>query len=763
MNRRQFLATTAAAAAGASVQVGHSAPAPTTTTDNASIWGRVVGAQPFDRTPFREILIPEWVQQTTGVGYTLSVMTSEQRARAAAAGVTISELGFVDPFFAYYDSKLLKRHSPHVPPDRTAKAIAEYQRLGVRILGVYPPTLQAEAYETHPDWRRIDRDTREVPLVDLKKQPFGGMLCLLGPYGDFFIEVLAEIVTQFPAVDAFSFDGLHYGGCCYCAHCRANFRADTGGELPSRDLNNPAFRRYQHWADRRMESLVVRMQTRLKQLKPGIALITWSTNAGRFGHFLDVPRNMPARMNLLLDAPDMEFWLDETNRGASVVPAFGCAYMWAVTNHRVAFAEPYLMSRGNPYGKDSFPGHEIERRMLLALTHGCQPSLAVSQPTHLQDAAYRCLAEVKKRARWTTHKSPEPWGALVMSDNTRNFYPRGDVEQRYLAHVFGAFRACLETHLPVTVLNDWNLTPADLAPLKVLILPNTASLDEDQAAAIRAFVEQGGGLVASLDTGLCDEYGTPRAQPALAELLGIDHLGPAVADAPAMDLDLNFARTLPAEYWTKRRGVWDFAYEKGTFLDALRPLLGDGRVTFKGPAIRVKPSADTRVVATLHPKAGAKGQVTPAILTRQVQRGRVVFFAAGLDAAHYLTSYPYYREALRGAIEWAAGGVPPVRVQGPMCVHAVTTRQRREGERLIVSLFNEVNTTAFHGLPSDDVPLREEVLPIHDITVSFTGYTIRRAHLEPAGQDLPFSTQDNVTTMVVPRLDIQALVVVELS
>ena len=98
------------------------------------------------------------------------------------------------------------------------------------------------------------------------------MLCLLGPYGDFFIDVLAEILTTFPDVDAFSFDGLHYGGVCYCEHCRANYRKDTGAEIPNADMNDPAFRRYQHWADRRMEDLVRRMQTRLKGIKPDVAL-----------------------------------------------------------------------------------------------------------------------------------------------------------------------------------------------------------------------------------------------------------------------------------------------------------------------------------------------------------------------------------------------------------------------------------------------------------------------------------------------------------
>src|SRR5262245_65559054 len=144
-------------------------------------------------------------------------------------------------------------------------------------------------------------------------------------------------------------------------------------------MNDPQFCRYQHLADRRLEGLVQRMQTRLKKVKPGVALVTWTTNAGRFGHFLSIPRNMPARMNLLLDAPDQEFWLDETNRGATIVPAFANAYAWATTNHRVAFSEPYILSHSNPYGKDSFPPQEILRRMMLALTYGAAPSIEIGR------------------------------------------------------------------------------------------------------------------------------------------------------------------------------------------------------------------------------------------------------------------------------------------------------------------------------------------------------------------------------------------------
>ena len=45
-------------------------------------------------------------------------------------------------------------------------------------------------------------------------------------------------------------------------------------------------------------------------------------------------------------------------------------------------------------------------------------------------------------------------GAMLLSDNTRVFYGRssGQVEERYLASVFGTFRTVIEEHLPVTTV-----------------------------------------------------------------------------------------------------------------------------------------------------------------------------------------------------------------------------------------------------------------------------------------------------------------------
>jgi hypothetical protein len=63
------------------------------------------------------------------------------------------------------------------------------------------------------------------------------------------------------------------------------------------------------------------------------------------------------------------------------------------------------------------------------------------------------------------------------------------------------------------------------ASLKLLILPNVGALSGDQAGSIRRFVERGGGLFATGRTGLYNEWGDPRPDFALAEVLGCHHIG----------------------------------------------------------------------------------------------------------------------------------------------------------------------------------------------------------------------------------------------
>lgn len=166
--------------------------------------------------------------------------------------------------------------------------------------------------------------------------------CNNGPWGDYLIDLCGELVEDF-GFGGFSFDGNYHSSLCHCPACQAAYKK-AGRDLPHKaNLKDVEYRKYLVWRGERLEEHYRKLVTRLRQANPDATLMTWTVDAGRYGHFLHSPRAMPARLNQLIDLPMQEWWLDETNLGASVAPAFGAAYLRAVAAPRPAASEPYLM------------------------------------------------------------------------------------------------------------------------------------------------------------------------------------------------------------------------------------------------------------------------------------------------------------------------------------------------------------------------------------------------------------------------------------
>ena len=157
---------------------------------------------------------------------------------------------------------------------------------------------------------------------------------------------------------------------------------------------------------------------------------------------------------------------------------------------------------------------------------------------------------------------------------------------------------------------------------------------------------------------------------------------------------------------------------------------------------------------------------SPAIVARTVGRGRVVYFAAGADAGLWSYAYPYERILFNRAIEWAAGGTPPIQVTAPRCVE-VTFKERpvekTDSRQLVIHFLNNVQTTAGHGFPGTDVPLREESIPIHGIRVTFReGANVpKRFHVEPGGVEPLVVREGERTTVELPPLNIHSMLIGE--
>jgi hypothetical protein len=687
----------------------------------------------------------------------------------ASLGVTVIHTGGPEPY-----SPLRRDGGTGIDARQSELLQTAFERMrghGMRIVIGVSPYAPVDIVQRHPDWRlKLSPNDKPLdPALDLTKPeniPLRSM-SLNTPYGEYLIENLAEIFADL-RVDGISFDGNYHPQINYTPYDMELFRQETGREFPAQiDLSSDDYKIYILWADTKLENWYRKLHARLRQVNPRAAVYTWTTNAGRYGHFLTSPRVMSARMNLLFDSPLQEWWLDEVNLGASVVPAFGAAYVRALTGGRTGASEPYIMSRGNPYSTSSFPRHELFVRCMQAMTNGSITPLAV--PTAAgKEAGDHTLREIGRRKQWFIRTTQEPWVALLVSEQTRQFYAGGQVMERFLAHALGAFRVGCEEHLPITLITELDLRRDRLKPYKALILPNAAALSNEQVTTIRQFVQDGGGLVATCETSLFDELGHPRSNFALSDLFGVDYQGRPQAPTKRTALDVNFAIVVDDTYWANRQGTAEMRWGAGDILtsdllaDPRLPLVTNGvQASFKGPLVLMSDARPPMKRAMIMFPEGK--DPIPAVVMGEQGQGRVVYMAAGFDAANYSYGYPYERLIFSEAIKWAARTPPPVAVVAPMCVQSTVFRQKdADGQRLVVHLFNGLNTTSDHGLPEVDVPLREEAVPIGGITVRFHLLSPTRVHLEPEGIDLAPVPQGEWTEVTVPSLAVHAMVVAEL-
>jgi hypothetical protein len=173
----------------------------------------------------------------------------------------------------------------------------------------------------------------------------------------------------------------------------------------------------------------------------------------------------------------------------------------------------------------------------------------------------------------------------------------------------------------------------------------------------------------------------------------------------------------------------------------------------------------------------------PAILTSTFGKGRVVYFPAAVDKGMFFYPDTYMRQMLANACRWAAGDdAPPVEVEGPLML-ATTFRRQPQERRTIVHLLNDQSSFGRHSinqklapLPEDlqkkwgfpnqselrgTWPVREEVIPLHDIVVRCRLPKVRRATLEPEHLELPLHPVAGFIEVTVPKLLMHSMVVFE--
>jgi len=592
-----------------------------------------------------------------------------------------------DMEFAYYSSRVARKCPNLGERDLLQETLEAAKPHGLPIIAYCQIQYDDSSWRAHPEWRMKDHQGTDL----------GGRLCFNTDYFDFVRDVAAEMM-QYP-IAGFHFDMLDFGFAppvgCWCPRCREAFRREFGSEMPNGVTWDEAWDRMLAFRARSNKRFEDRLQAFVRSKRPDISV---DFNYHGYPPFNWLPGQTPAIHAASGDFVTAEGlpWIFGHNN-VSLLPLF-------LSAARPDRAVQCVSSRGvwDYHDFTVRPVAEMTWEVLTYLAHGAKYTMVdkLYYDGAAEPLTYERLGEVfgearRKRDLWG--HAPVPEVGIWYSLRSRDWYGRDD-PPRYLAAVWGAHRALLQSHIPMGFVLD-ELADADrLRAFPVVWLPHAAIVSEREAAMLDAYVREGGKLLLTGLTGMFDRQGQPRGEWALAATAG------ARLVRTHTDRRDNYLR-LPASV---KSGA-------GAFLARDVPV--DWPMLVYGPLAELEPAGaeaygelwtpvrSTNNLWVGHMSPGTR--VGPAALVRRHGKGMVVTVPCALDAA-YAGEYrmPEHRLLVRNLVR-ALNPAPPVEVRAPVHVEAVVTRDA--GRRRWV-----VHLLAFTGAPtfsSAAFPNGKRVLP----------------------------------------------------
>jgi hypothetical protein len=475
------------------------------------------------------------------------------------------------------------------------------------------------------------------------------------------------------------------------------------------------------------------------------------------------------------------------------------------------------------YRVASKPAAEARMWMIAGIAGGIEPWWHHVGAYHEDRRMYHTAEPVMRwwaaNERYLIDRQPVADVGLVWSQRSTDFFGREEAAERVDAPYTGFMHALVRARIPYLPVHvDQIAQIAERQPkvrqpqvgqpsasalnvpvpnVRVLILPNVGALSDAQAAAIRRFVQQGGSLIATGQTGLYDEWGDPRADFALADLFRAHQVGETprlraqtrtrATDAagaasggsahtylrlsPELRARVDGPKTgdePPIAGGGERHPVLE-GFDETDILPyggTLSPLRVDA--TAIGPTVPIVPLTLVPAFPTYPPETSwmrtPKTDIPGLILSQPPSSdpqhtARVAFMPADIDRRYAREHLPDHARLLANVIRWAAAGHAPVTVEGPGLIDCHLYEQPG---RLILHLVNLTSEAAWRA------PL-DELIRVGPFTVRIRlphRSTPFRAHLRVAGTTTPARRAEgaagtSVGVVEIPSLLDHELIVIE--
>jgi hypothetical protein len=603
------------------------------------------------------------------------------------------------------------------------------------ILRTDPHAARQEMYDAHPDYIAVTADGQKRPHW---ARPDLWVTCALGPYNfEFMTQVNREIMQRYEPEGIFSNRWAGHG-ICYCEHCKKNFKAATGLDIPTGSNRfDPAYLKWNEWQTERLKELWFLWDAEIRKIKP----------TSRF-----IPNGFPDRM--LTGKHADFFFADQQGRRGLMPPwsnARGAKELRAslgmkplINIFSVGLEEEFRW-------KDSVQS-DAELRIWVAegVANGMKPCFVKFGGNifdkRWMDTVAAMYQNYYESERYLRNIAPMARIGVVFSQQTSRRYGGEPWQQNNDGHGLGMYHALVEGHLPFDMVNDMLMDEENLKPYKLLILPNIAVLSDVQCNQLRKFVQSGGSIVATFETSLYDEEGRRRKDFALSDLLGVSYDDNVEGPMRNSYLKLKKDRVTGLSH-PVLKGLED-AYR---IINTIYQVTAKPLTTFPSPVTLV-PTYPDLPMEDVYPRI--EDTDIRELYLRDLGKSRIAYFPGDIDRSFWQLMTDDHGKLLRNTILWALNEEPLVDLTTKGVVDVAVWRQK---ESMTVHLVNLTNPMMMKG------PFRE-LFPV-DATVTIQipeNKNVTAVHLLFGNQQPAYEIKGGKVSLHVPCIADHEIVALEL-
>jgi hypothetical protein len=630
-------------------------------------------------------------------------------------------------FMAWYPTKLpYQKINPFMEGDFLSNMIGMGNKYGIQIYGRIDISKGfSEWYKEHSDWYVHDVHQNPSLYWDLHETCFTG---------DYFqginFEIVEELLTRYPL------DGLFYNFFfvpkCYCKRCQKIVRDATGAQVPLGDMMEPF---YERWRHRTLADYTIRLNKHIKSFQPETRLMVYHHMQSGWDPRLMAPAvdiwaaqiSNPLLPNPYDHQPNWIYWPgEEAEKGKALKSE---TPPWLVATYSETFSSRRVLQ----------PSDRIGFQLAQAAAHGALSCAALNGVIQNQedkrslnsvDEHLATLASLKEYLVET--KNPAKV-ALIFSPDSLWFGPdhgkQAGVIWGHQTEFRGLYKMLTHMRYPFAVHMTGMLSRDVLSAYDVVVLPAACCLADTDIQLLKGWVEDGGCLISTANSGQWDENANIREQTSclfpkfLAERNATGGYLSITGNELVSYLGETSIVSIAETFWEI-----EVADEDQSKLNLIGPF------TNNAPEFTYWNEDD----------------IGPTGLTRkQLGKGWINHIPWYPGALYYRVSLPDYPCILKWILDTATPP-PPIFLDAPHSVEMVLRRKQTPGHDMwIVHLLN--------GTSLAEDPLLNTI-PVSRLALS-TDLPVKDAYLAVSGMKAEMIQNDNKTTILIDELKVHEVVV----